>query len=136
MRHKVYGKKLNRSFHHRQALFKNLINALIIHGKIKTTQAKAKAVKGLIDKLVVKAKIGTLHARRQLLSFLNNKTAVKKLIEEIAPKAITRTSGFTRMIKIGRRKGDQAPVVNLELIADEQKNKNENKTDKSKRHQA
>ena len=111
MRHRVSGKKLGRNIKKRKALFKNLITSLISHGEIKTTEAKAKAVKRLVDKLITKAKKGTLHARRQILSFLARKEAVEKLFKEIAPRFKNRQSGFTRTIKLGPRRGDNALMV-------------------------
>jgi len=114
MRHRVSGKKLGRDIKERKALFKNLVISLISHGKIKTTKAKAKAIKGLVDKLVSKAKQGTLHARRQVLAFLSQKEAVKKLFDEIGPRFERRASGFTRIINIGQRQGDNAPMVVME----------------------
>lgn len=114
MRHQVKGKKLGRDIKKRKALFKNLISALITHGRVKTTEAKAKAVKGLVDKLVTKAKEGTIHARRQALAFLSRRQVVQKLFEEIAPRFKKREGGFTRVIKIGPRRGDNAPIVIME----------------------
>ena len=114
MRHKVSGKKLGRDIKRRKALFKNLITSFISHGEIKTTEAKAKAVKGLVDKLMTKAKKGTLHTKRQVLSFLAQKQPVEKLFKEIAPRFKNRQSGFTRTIKLGPRRGDNALMVLME----------------------
>lgn len=116
MRHRVAGKKLARSRSHRKALFRNLLSALILHGEIKTTESKAKATRRLFDRLVSKGKSGTLHARRIVAAFLNNKKAVNKLVDEIAPKFKDRPGGFTRMIRLGRRRGDDAMMVKLELV--------------------
>lgn len=116
MRHQLKGKKLNRNTKQRKALFKNLINALIVHGQIKTTINKAKAVKKLADKLMIKAKQGTVHSRRQILAFLGDKKAASKLIEEITPGNAKRTSGFTRLIRLAKRRGDDAMMVRLELV--------------------
>jgi len=116
MRHRVKGKKLSRSIHQRQALFKSLIQSLIVNEQIKTTKAKAKVVKRLIDKLIVQAKKGSLSHRRQTLAFLANKPAVHKLFDDIALRVKTRTSGFTRLIAIGKRRGDNALMVKLELV--------------------
>ena len=121
MRHRVSGKKLGRDIKERKALFKNLVISLISHGKIKTTKAKAKAIQGLVDKLVTKAKQGTLHARRQVLAFLSQKEAVKKLFDEIGPRFERRASGFTRIINIGQRQGDNAPMVVMEWTEVEKK---------------
>lgn len=116
MKHRVAGKKLARSRSHRKALFRNLLSALILHGEIKTTESKAKATRRLFDRLVSKGKSGTLHARRIVAAFLNNKKAVNKLVDEIAPKFKDRPGGFTRMIRLGRRRGDDAMMVKLELV--------------------
>lgn len=116
MRHRVAGKKLSRSRTHRKALFKNLLSALIMHGEIQTTESKAKAICRLFDKLVTKGKAGTLHARRLVAAFLNNKKAVNKLVDEIAPLFKERPGGFTRIIRLGRRRGDDAMIVKLELV--------------------
>ena len=116
MRHRVSGRHLGRSSKHRQALFKNLIVSLIDHGRLKTTQAKAKAVKGLTDKLITRAKKGTVHSRRILGSFLHNKKTVNKLVDEIAPKFKNRNSGFTRIVRLGRRRGDDAMMASIELV--------------------
>lgn len=116
MRHRVFGRKLGRDVKARKALFKNLINALIEHQEIETTEAKAKAIKGLVDKLVSRAKKKDLHSRRLVFSFLQNKKMVNKLFEEIAPRFRQRPSGFTRIIKLGRRKGDAAMIVKMEFV--------------------
>jgi large subunit ribosomal protein L17 len=116
MRHRKKGKKLGRNIKQRQALFKSLIQGLIINEQIKTTEAKAKAIKGIMDKLVTKAKKGSLSARRQVLAFLPNKTVVNKLFDVIAPRTKNRTSGFTRFIRIGRRKGDNTQMAKIEFI--------------------
>ena len=120
MRHRVFGRKLGRDVKSRKALFKNLINALIEHQEIKTTEAKAKAIKGLVDKFVSRAKKKDLHSRRLVFSFLQNQKMVNKLFEEIAPRFRHRSSGFTRIIKLGRRKGDAAMVVKMEFVEREE----------------
>lgn len=119
MRHRVRGKHLGRSTKHRKALFKNLILALIENGRVKTTEAKAKAIKGLVDKLVTRAKKGTVHSRRLLGSFLHTKKAVNRLVDEITPRFKARASGFTRIVNLGRRRGDDTMMVSLEFV-DEQ----------------
>lgn len=116
MKHRVAGKKLARSRSHRKALFRNLLSALILHGEIKTTESKAKATRRLFDRLVTKGKSGTLHARRIVAAFLNNKKAVNRLVDEIAPKFKDRPGGFTRIIHLGQRRGDDAMMVKLELV--------------------
>ena len=116
MRHRKAGKKLNRNSSQRKALFKNLIQALVVHEEIKTTEAKAKAIKGIIAKLITKAKEGSLHARRQILAFLPDKKAANKLFDEITPRFRQRISGFTRFIRLGKRRGDDAMIVKMEWM--------------------
>ncbi|MFC1711330.1 50S ribosomal protein L17 [Patescibacteria group bacterium] len=109
-------KKLGRNTNSRKALFRSLIGNLIMHEEIKTTESKAKAVKRLMDKLVSKAKVGSLHVRRQIMAFLPNKTAVNKLVDEIAPRFKDRIGGFTKLTRMGTRRGDNAMMVKMELI--------------------
>jgi large subunit ribosomal protein L17 len=116
MRHRIVGKKLARDRGHRQALFKNLLSALILHGEIKTTESKAKVVQRLFGKLVSKSKPGTLSARRRVGIHLSNRKVVNKLIDEITPLLKNRTSGFTRLIRLGKRQGDNALMVKLVLV--------------------
>lgn len=125
MRHKKAGRTLNRSTNHRKALFKNLLQALILEEKIKTTEAKAKAIKSLADRLIYQAKQGGLQARRQLLGFLPSKEAAHKLIDEVVPRFGDRVGGFTRLVRIGRRRGDNTMMVELSLTTESKE-----KTDK------
>jgi large subunit ribosomal protein L17 len=101
---------------HQRLMIRNLAADVITNGKIKTTETRAKEVKPFIEKMITAAKKGDLAAKRQVLSELNNETAVHKLFEEIAPKYSDRSSGYTRIIKIGPRKGDAALIVQLELV--------------------
>lgn len=116
MRHKVKTVKLGRSQAHRDALLANQVCSLIEHSRIKTTLAKAKAVRPLAEKMVTLGKNGSLHARRTALAVLNQRPAVKKLFEEIAPRAVGRQGGYTRIIKLGLRKSDAAPVAFIEWV--------------------
>ena len=109
-------KKFSRDRAHRKALFKNLINALVLKGEIKTTESKAKAVRRLIDKLITKGKKGTLHSRRSIAAFLQNRRAVNRIVDELSPLFAKRPGGFTRIIRLGRRRGDDAMMVKLELV--------------------
>lgn len=131
MRHRMAGKKLSRHRASRKALFKSLINALIIHGEIKTTESKAKAVRGLVDKLITKGKSGTLHARRLIAAFLQNKKVVNKIVDELGPLFKKRPGGYTRMIRLGQRRGDKAMMVKLQLVEQPRK-EDEDKSNKSK----
>lgn len=123
MRHRLFGKRLGRDRDHRKALFKNLVTSLILHEQIKTTEAKAKAIKGLVDKVITKGKTGSLHARRSLAGVLNNRQAVEKVIKVLVPRFQQRTSGFSRIICLGRRKGDDTSLVRMELVDKEVKKK-------------
>lgn len=116
MRHRIAGWKLNRDIKHRKALMKNLINALVIHEEIQTTEAKAKAIKGIIDKLVSKGKRGSIQARRMIAAFLQDKQAVNKIVDDLGPRFADRVSGFTRIIRLGQRRGDAAQIVKIELV--------------------
>lgn len=123
MRHRKFGKKLKRSTSQRKALFRQLIASFFLKEEIKTTLSKAKAIKGLVDKLVTKAKKGTLHHQRLIHAFLQNKKATKKLVEEIVPRFKTRTSGFTRIVRLGKRKGDAVEIAKIELIKPKKRKK-------------
>ncbi len=116
MRHRVSGKKLSRTREHRKALFKNLINALILKGEIKTTESKAKAVRRLVEKVITKGKEGSLHARRLIAAFLQNKKVVNKVVDEVSPLYKNRPGGYTRIVRLGKRRGDDAMMVKLELV--------------------
>lgn len=130
MRHRVFGKKLSRDRGHRKALFKNLINALVIHGEIKTTESKAKAVRRLVDKLITKGKDSTLHSRRLIAAFLQDKKAVNKITDELVPLFKSRPGGFTRIVRLGKRRGDDAMMVRLELVEKAKEEKKELKPKK------
>ena len=117
MRHQKTRNKLSRDSAHRKALLMNLSKEIIEHERIKTTEAKAKAVKPEIEKLITLAKRGDLHARRQALSALGqDKFAVYKLFEEVAPRYTERNGGYTRILKLGPRKSDSTEMVLLELV--------------------
>lgn len=117
MRHAKQRNKLSRSSAHRRALMRNLSRELIEHERIRTSQAKAKAVKPRIEKLITLARRGDLHARRQALSELGqDKFLVHKLFEEIAPRYAERPGGYTRIVKLGPRRSDSTEMVFLELV--------------------
>ena len=125
MRHRIAGRVLGRDSSHRKALFRNLIKELFIHERIETTEAKARAIRADAEKLITKAKRGIygggnrLHAHRQVVSYLNNKDAAQKVFDELAPRYENRKGGYTRMTKIGKRFGDAADMVVLELVDSE-----------------
>ena len=123
MRHKVVGKRLSRSKDQRLALRRNLVKQLFEHERIRTTRAKAEAVRGQAEKLITLAKRGNaaegaeaVHVRRLAVSRMADKDAVTKLFDDIAPRFENRQGGYTRMTKLGIRKGDSAEMVILELI--------------------
>lgn len=116
MRHQRAGKRLSRGRKTRKALLRNLALSLFKYGQIQTTEAKAKVARPLIDKLLRRARSGTLDARRRLFAFLGDRVIVEKLVVELVPKPGGRTSGFTRIIRLGERIGDGAMVVKMELV--------------------
>ncbi len=116
MRHGKAGKKLGRRTAHRWALFRNLLTALFRHERITTTEAKAKAVRGLADWMITLAKRESLHARRQALRLVPDEAVVKKLFDTLAARYAGRPGGYTRVLKVGHRAGDNAPLALLELV--------------------
>ena len=117
MAHRIGGRKLGRKTGPRQALYKNLVVAVLRYEQIRTTEAKAKEVRGRVDHVITLAKEGTLASRRRIISELPDEPLViDKLINEIAPKYGDRSSGYTRLVRIGPRAGDAAPMVQLELV--------------------
>ena len=116
MRHQKKTIKLGRTAEHRKALLANQVCSLIEHQRIRTTLAKAKAVRPLAEKMVTLGKNGSLHARRTALAVLRQKSAVKKLFDDIAPRSASRNGGYTRIIKLGQRKSDAAPIAFLEWV--------------------
>ena len=117
MRHQKNTVKLGRSQAHRDALLANQVVSLLEHNRIKTTLAKAKAVRPLAEKMVTLGKKNTLHARRTALSYLrHNEDAVTRLFTDVAPRAATRQGGYTRIIKLGQRKSDAAPMALIEWV--------------------
>ena len=139
MKHRIKGKKLNRTSSHRKALFKNMAQAIIKHEQIITTLPKAKTMKPIIDKLITLGKKGSLHARRQAFSQLRDNNMVSKLFGDLATRYAERQGGYSRVLKAGYRYGDAAAMAVLELVdrdeeargkdsgpTQEQKNSNEN----------
>ena len=116
MRHQRAGKKLGRDSAHRRALYANLAGALIEHGRIKTTEAKAKAVKPIAEQMITLGRRGDLHARRQALAELRSQEVVHKLFADVGPRMADRPGGYSRIVKLGHRLGDAAEMVYLELV--------------------
>jgi len=115
MRHLNSGRKLNRDSAHRKAMLRNMVTSLLEHERVQTTDAKAKELRRWAERMVTLGKRGTLHARRQAASFVRDKAVVKKLFDEIAPRFASRPGGYTRITKIGLRRGDAAPLSVIEL---------------------
>lgn len=116
MRHLRSGRKLNRSSSHRKALLRNLVTALLLHERLRTTEAKAKELKRFADKMVTLGKRGTLHARRRALQIGYSESVVRKLFDELAVRYRERPGGYTRIMKLGPRPGDGAEMALIELV--------------------
>jgi large subunit ribosomal protein L17 len=138
MRHRKAGRKLGRTSSHLKAMLRNLVTSFLEYEKIETTDAKAKELRKLSEKMITLGKRGDLHARRQALSVIMSKKVVKKLFEVIAPRFQNRNGGYTRIMKVGRRLGDNAPLSIIELIPEvqtksEKKKKSQEKKGKPER---
>ncbi len=133
MRHRSAGIKLNRTSSHRKAMFRNMVTSLFKHERIRTTEAKAKEVRRWADKLVTLAKRGDLHARRQALSIIREKDVVHKLFEEAPQRFAQVNGGYTRVVKVGFRPGDAAPISMVELVTPEVKKKKARRKKKAKK---
>jgi large subunit ribosomal protein L17 len=116
MKHKVDGKKLGRATDHRLALYRNMVTELLDHEKIKTTEAKAKEIRGMAEHMITLGKDGSLSARRRALAFIYEERVTEKVFKELAPRYAERTGGYTRITKLGPRIGDNAEIVQLELV--------------------
>jgi large subunit ribosomal protein L17 len=116
VRHQRAGRKLGRDSAHRKALYANLTGALVEHGRVQTTLAKAKAVRPIAEKMITLGRRGDIHARRQALAYLRSQEVVHLLFAEVAPRFADRPGGYTRIVKIGPRPGDSAPMAYLELV--------------------
>ena len=127
MRHRKAGLKLNRTSSHRKAMFRNMVTSLFKHERIRTTDVKAKELRRWAENLITLAKRGDLHARRQALSIIREKDVVHKLFAEAAEKYGTASGGYTRIVKLGRRPGDAAPISMIELISPEKVKKKKKK---------
>jgi len=116
MRHRVRGRKLGRTTAHRKALFRNQLTALFTHERIVTTLAKAKELRPLAERMVTLAGTGSLPARRKVLTMVPDKEVVRRLFEEIAPRFTARPGGYTRVMRLGRRRGDGAELAIIEFV--------------------
>ncbi|HBT20941.1 MAG TPA: 50S ribosomal protein L17 [Peptococcaceae bacterium] len=111
----AYG-KLSREKSHRDMMIRNMVTSFLREERISTTEAKARELKRAAEKMITLGKRGDLHARRQALAFINDEDVVKKLFDEIAPRYKDRNGGYTRVLKVGPRRGDSAPMVIVELV--------------------
>jgi large subunit ribosomal protein L17 len=123
MRHAKTGRRLGRKTSHREAMFRNLVTSFLNHEKITTTDAKAKEIRIVAEKMITLGKRGDLHALRQAASYIREKSVVTKLFSTIAPRYKDRPGGYTRIVKLGIRQGDTAPVSLIELVEEEMKPK-------------
>lgn len=118
MRHGKRGRKLNRTASHKKAMLNNMATSLFDNGKVRTTLPKAKELRGVAERLISFAKRGDLHARRQVLRRIQNKVVLTKLFEEIGPSFADRSGGYTRILKLGSRRGDSSELCLIELVVD------------------
>jgi len=116
MKHNIAGRRLGRDSSHRQAMYRNLVTDLLKHEKIITTEAKAKEVRGMAEKIITLGKKSGLHAYRQTLSFVMDNKVTEKVFAELGPRYKERPGGYTRIVKLSPRLGDNAPMVQLELV--------------------
>lgn len=119
MRHKRIGRKLGVTTKHRKAMFRNMVTDLFRFDKIKTTDTRAKELRRIAEKLITLAKDGSLHKRRQAAAYIRDNEVLKKLFDVIAPKFKDRPGGYTRIIKLGFRRGDNSPISIIELVEEE-----------------
>ncbi|RKX21458.1 MAG: 50S ribosomal protein L17 [Candidatus Zixiibacteriota bacterium] len=133
MGHRDKVKKLGRTKPHREALMSNMAMSLFLHRVIKTTDAKAKALKPVVDKIISTAKEDTLHSKRQVAKTIKQKDVFKKLFSEIVPQFSDRDSGFTRVVKLGVRRGDGAPMSVVELLTEKKVKETDKKDKKAKK---
>jgi large subunit ribosomal protein L17 len=132
MRHRKSGRKLGRNTSHRKAMLRNMVTSLFQHEKITTTDARAKELRKLAEKLITLAKRGDLHARRQAMEVVRDRQTTAKLFERIAPRYVERPGGYTRIIKLGHRAGDNAAMSIIELVEEEFTPKPKQKAPKAK----
>ena len=130
MRHRAAGKQLSRNSSHRRAMFRNLVTSLLKHEKVITTDVKAKSVRPIVENMITLAKRGDLHARRQALAYLQEKKIAHRLFEEIAQRFADRRGGYIRIVKLGYRKGDGAPLSVIQLLQKEEQDTGSAKTKK------
>ena len=116
MRHLKKGRSLHRSSSHRKAMLRNLAVSILLHERVRTTEAKAKEVRRLVERIITWGKRGDLHARRLTVRQVRSRTVVKRIFDDLAPRYSNRPGGYTRILKSGFRHGDNAPMVIMELV--------------------
>ena len=116
MRHLKKGRSLHRSSSHRKAMLRNLAVSILVNERVQTTEAKAKEVRRLVERIITWGKRGDLHARRLVVRQVGSRTVVKRIFDDIAPRYANRPGGYTRILKMGFRHGDNAPMVVMELV--------------------
>lgn len=116
MRHGKAGRKFDMPTSQRQAMFRTITAAVIKHGGVQTTEARAKEARRVVEKMITLGKAGTVHARRQALEFIDDRDIVQSLFDDVAPKYADRPGGYTRVVKLGQRKGDAARIARIELV--------------------
>lgn len=136
MGHRDKVRKLGRTKPHREAMLSNMAMSLVLHRMIKTTDAKAKALRPVIDRLIVTAKKGTLASKRQVAKTIHVKDIFKKFFDEVVPQFADRDSGFTRVMKLGVRRGDGAPISIVELLIEKPKVEKDDKAKKDSKAKA
>jgi large subunit ribosomal protein L17 len=119
MRHNKTGRRLGRNSSHRAAMMRNMVTSLLDHEKITTTTTRAKELRKIAEKMITLGKRGDLHARRQALQVIRDRKVVGKLFEMVAPRYKDRPGGYTRILKLGNRQGDNAPICQIELVEEE-----------------
>ena len=132
MRHRKSGRKLGVTTKHRKAMFRNMATDLLRNGKINTTDTRAKEIRRVVEKLVTLGKNGSLHARRKALGYIRDRAVVEKLFSELAQRYMERPGGYTRIVKLGYRRGDNAPISLIELVTEEYEAKRKRRKAKPK----
>ncbi len=128
MRHRKSGRKLGVTTKHRKAMFRNMATDLLRNEKMNTTDTRAKEIRRVVEKLITLGKNGTLHSRRKALAYVRDRAVVEKLFSELAQRYMERPGGYTRIVKLGYRRGDNAPISLIELVTEEFKAKKKRKT--------
>lgn len=131
MKHRISFNRLGRKSSHRKALIRNMVTSLFRHERIRTTEVKAKEVRRYAERLITRAKVDSVHNRRMVARFVQDKAVLAKLFTDIAPRFVSRPGGYTRVLKLGERRGDAASMVILELV----ERKVEAKPEKKKREE-